>query len=102
LPLEAQQANKIYRLGVLAPASASVDSIRAVTVPELAKAGFVEGQNLILDARVGVGSQIHELAWMLVASNPDAIIAVSDVSIEAVKAASGRFQSSCRSAPAIR
>jgi hypothetical protein len=39
LPLEAQQANKIYRLGVLAPASASVDSIRAVTVPELAKAG---------------------------------------------------------------
>jgi hypothetical protein len=55
LPLEAQQANKIYRLGVLAPASASVDSIRAVTVPELAKAGFVEGQNLILDAVSGVG-----------------------------------------------
>jgi hypothetical protein len=51
LPLEAQQANKIYRLGILSPSSASVDSIRAVTVPELAKAGFVEGQNLVIDAR---------------------------------------------------
>jgi hypothetical protein len=36
LPLEAQQANKIYRLGVLSPSSASIDSIRAVTIPELA------------------------------------------------------------------
>jgi ABC transporter substrate binding protein len=89
LPLEAQQASKIYRLGVLSPSTASVDSIRAVTVPELAKAGFVEGQNLVLDARVGVESQISELARALVASNLDAIIAVSDISIEAAKAASG-------------
>jgi putative ABC transport system substrate-binding protein len=89
LPLEAQQANKIYRLGVLSPSSASVDSIRAVTVPELAKAGFIEGQNLVIDARAGVGSQIPELARALVASNLDAIIAVSDISIEAAKAASG-------------
>jgi ABC-type uncharacterized transport system substrate-binding protein len=88
LPLEAQQANKIYRLGILSPSSASVDSIRAVTVPELAKAGFVQGQNLILEPRVGPESQISELARTLVASNVDAIIAVSDISIEAVKAAS--------------
>jgi putative tryptophan/tyrosine transport system substrate-binding protein len=88
LPLEAQQANKIYRLGILSPSSASVDSIRAVTVPELAKAGFVQGQNLILEPRVGLESQISELARTLVASNVDAIIAVSDISIEAVKAAS--------------
>ena len=88
LRLAAQQANRIYRLGVLSPASAAIDSIRAVTVPELAKAGFVEGQNLVLDARVGVGSQISELARALVASNVDAIVAVSDISIEAVKTAS--------------
>jgi len=88
LPLGAQQANKIYRLGVLSPASGSIDSIRAITVPELAKAGFVEGQNLVLDVRVGVGSQISELARALVASNTDAIIAVSDISIEAAKTAS--------------
>jgi putative ABC transport system substrate-binding protein len=89
LPLEAQQTNKIYRLGVLSPSSASIDSIRAVTLPELAKAGFMEGQNLVMDARVGVESQISELARTLVASNLDAIIAVSDISIEAAKAASG-------------
>jgi putative tryptophan/tyrosine transport system substrate-binding protein len=88
LPLGAQQANKIYRLGVLSPSSASIDSIRAVTVPELGKNGFVEGQNLVLDVRVGVGSQISELARALVASNTDAIIAVSDISIEAAKKAS--------------
>ena len=88
LPLGAQQGNKIYRLGVLSPANASIDSIRAITVPELAKAGFVEGQNLVLDVRVGVGSQIFELARALVASNTDAIIAVSDISIEAAKTAS--------------
>jgi hypothetical protein len=46
LPLKAQQANKIYRLGVLSPSNASVDSIRAVTIPELAKAGFLEGQRM--------------------------------------------------------
>jgi putative ABC transport system substrate-binding protein len=89
LPVEAQQANKIYRLGVLSPSSASVDSIRAVIVPELAKAGFVEGQNLIVDARVGVESQMSALARALVASNVDAIIAVSDISVEAAKTASG-------------
>jgi ABC-type uncharacterized transport system substrate-binding protein len=101
LQLEAQQANKIYRLGVLSPSNASVDSIRAVTLPELAKAGFIEGQNLVIDARVGVGSQISELARALVASNLDAIIAVSDISIEAAKAASGTIPV-VMSAPAIR
>jgi putative tryptophan/tyrosine transport system substrate-binding protein len=90
-PLAAQPANRIYRLGVLSPSSASVDSIRAVTVPELAKAGFVEGQNLVVDARVALPSQMSELARALVASNPDAIIAVSDISIEAAKAASGKI-----------
>jgi putative ABC transport system substrate-binding protein len=87
-PLGAQQANKIYRLGLLSPASAAIDSIRAVTVPELAKAGFVEGQNLVLDVRIGVGSQLSELARALVVGNMDAIVAVSDISIEAVKTAS--------------
>jgi putative ABC transport system substrate-binding protein len=88
LPLGAQQAGKVYRLGILSPGSASIDSIRAVTVPELAKAGFVEGQNLVLDVRVGGASQLSELARALVAGNMDAIIAVSDISIEAARRAS--------------
>jgi ABC-type uncharacterized transport system substrate-binding protein len=43
----------------------------------------------VIDARAGVASQIPELARALVASNLDAIVAVSDISIEAAKAASG-------------
>ena len=88
LEIRAQQAGKIHRLGVLSPSSASVASIRAVTVPELAKAGFVEGQNLFVDVRVGSAAQMTELARALVGSNPDAVIAVSDVAIVALKAAS--------------
>jgi hypothetical protein len=43
----AQQTGKVYRLGILSPASAAIDSIRSVTLPELPKA--IEGQNLIID-----------------------------------------------------
>ena len=79
----AQQGSKVHRLGVLSPSIASVVSIRAVTLSELAKAGFVEGQNLFVDVRVGTAAQISELARALVASNPDAVIAVSDIAIAA-------------------
>jgi len=88
LTARAQQAGKVYRLGVLATATSSIDNIRSVTLPELAKAGFIEGQNLIVDARAGTGAQTPELAQALVAGNPDAIIGVSDVVIGALKAAS--------------
>jgi putative ABC transport system substrate-binding protein len=84
----AQQTGKVYRLGVLSPASAAVDSIRAVTIPELAREGFIERQNLVLDARVGPAAQIPDMARALVAGNPDAVIAVSDISISALKALS--------------
>ena len=88
LAVKAQQASKVYRLGVLSPSSGSVDIIRNLTLTELAKAGFAEGQNLIVDVRVGPASQISELARAVVAGNPDAVIAVSDISISAVKALS--------------
>ena len=87
LAARAQQPGKVYRLGALAPASAALDSIRSVTLGELANSGFVEGQNLVFDARVGTPAQIRDLARVLVASSPDAIIAVSDITIEALKAA---------------
>src|SRR5262245_6448573 len=88
MEMRAQQGGKVHRLGVLSPSSASVASIRAVTIPELAKAGFTEGQNLFVDARVGSAAQISELARVLVAGNPDVVIAVSDIAIAALKAAS--------------
>jgi putative ABC transport system substrate-binding protein len=44
---------------------------------ELASRGFVEGQNLIADVRVGTPDQLRTLAWDLVATRPDVILAVS-------------------------
>jgi putative ABC transport system substrate-binding protein len=84
----AQQPGKVYRLGVLSPSTGSVDNIRNVTLAELAKAGFIEGQNLFFESRVGTAAQMPELARALVTGNPDAVIAVSEISIGAMKAAS--------------
>ena len=88
LAVRAQQPGKVYRLGLLSPSSGSVDNIRSVTLAELAKAGFIEGQNLFSISRVGTAAQMPELARALVTADPDAVIAVSEVSIGAMKAAS--------------
>jgi hypothetical protein len=43
----------MYRLGHLANAADSEAFTRQITLPELARLGFVEGRNLVFDARVG-------------------------------------------------
>jgi putative ABC transport system substrate-binding protein len=58
LAARAQTTEKIYRLGALSPATAQLDSIRSIVLPELAKAGVAEGRNLILDARAGSMEQL--------------------------------------------
>ncbi len=64
--VRAQQASKVYRLGVLSPSNASVVSIRAVTLPQLAKAGFVEGHNLFVDTRMAdAGALPHVIEAVL-------------------------------------
>jgi putative tryptophan/tyrosine transport system substrate-binding protein len=65
LAARAQSTEKVFRLGALSPAVAQLDSIRSIVLPELAKAGIA-----------------------LIATNPDAIMAVSGAAIGAVKAAS--------------
>ncbi len=81
----AQTTEKIFRLGALSPATAQLDSIRSIVLPELAKAGIAEGRNLILDARAGSMEQLPGLARDLIASNPDAVMAVSGAAIGAVQ-----------------
>jgi ABC-type uncharacterized transport system substrate-binding protein len=88
LAARAQSTEKVFRLGALSPAVAQLDSIRSIVLPELAKAGIAEGRNLILDARAGSMEKLPELARELIATNPDAIMAVSGAAIGAVKAAS--------------
>ena len=45
-------AEKIHRLGILSPGSS--EAIRRVTIPELARRGFVEGRNLIIDEKLQI------------------------------------------------
>ena len=56
MPVHAQTPNRVYRLGHLANSPASETFTRDITLPELAKLGFVEGRNLVFDGRVGSSS----------------------------------------------
>jgi putative tryptophan/tyrosine transport system substrate-binding protein len=88
-PVLAQTSGKLWRLGVITPGAGPVlDTFYSVTFPELAKQGFVEGQNLVVEMRVGPPSRLTELARGLVAGRPDVVIAVSSWAIDAVREAS--------------
>jgi putative ABC transport system substrate-binding protein len=80
-------AGKVYRLGVLAVSERSVDLTRDVTVPELAKLGFVDGRNLTWEARFGTPERLPALAQELIAGKPDVILAVGGEAIRAAQAA---------------
>ena len=83
----ATAAEKSYRLGDLEPSAASVEITQNTIVPELAKLGFQEGTNLIIDERVGDATAMPGLTQDLILSRPDAIIAFgSDAILAAHKA----------------
>ena len=81
--------DRTYRIGVLAPSSLSVSLFRQQTIPELAKEGFVEGRNLVVETRAADGPVEHlpVLAAELVGLGVDAIVAVADPAIRAALAA---------------
>jgi putative tryptophan/tyrosine transport system substrate-binding protein len=89
LPVPASAQGKHYRVGVLAPSSLSIRLIREQTLPELAKDGFVEGRNLVVETRAvdGAPERLPALASELVALGVDALVAVADPSIRAALAA---------------
>ncbi|MBR0835764.1 ABC transporter substrate-binding protein [Bradyrhizobium manausense] len=78
LPLtaRAQRPNRIYRLGHLATTSETEALTRQITLPELARLGFVEGRNLIFDARVDDSDSLPALMRELLAAQPDAVVAI--------------------------
>jgi ABC-type uncharacterized transport system substrate-binding protein len=86
----AQSSQKTWRLGVLTTGSAgrAFESFRSQTFPQLAKQGFVEGKNLVVDIRTGTQEELPGLARELVGTGPDAVIAVSVWAIRAVQQAS--------------
>jgi putative ABC transport system substrate-binding protein len=84
MPVAAQNTGeRLYRLGELAATAESIEVTRRTALPELAKFGFREGYNLVLDERVGDRVAMPGLARALVLGKPDAIIAIG---IDAVRA----------------
>jgi len=80
-------AERVFRLGELGSSPATVEYTRSVTLPELAKLGFVEGRNLIVDERAGGADAVDRLARELVQDKPDAIIAIGGDAIGAASRA---------------
>jgi ABC-type uncharacterized transport system substrate-binding protein len=80
--IEAQQAGKTYRIGVLSPAKPLAPSIPTVVnllSPALRELGYVEGKNLVIEWRFAHGNadRLPQFARELVQLKMDAIVAVS-------------------------
>src|SRR5215218_3694462 len=74
----AQNARKVYRLGVLAQSSRWMEEVgRTLIVPELARQGFVEGSNLVIDFLGGPDEDLPRLAGEIMDRAPDAILTVA-------------------------
>ena len=74
---EAQQAAKVWRIGVLVSSSASLNASRDDALRQgLREMGYVEGKNIIMEYRYAEGKLDHlsELAVDLVRSRPDLIL----------------------------
>jgi putative ABC transport system substrate-binding protein len=84
---EAQQNQKVYRLGFLSPAASPAPSIQAASnlVPKLLRElGYVEGQNLVVHQHFAGGEleRLPQLAKELVDLRVDLIVAVSPSAIK--------------------
>jgi putative ABC transport system substrate-binding protein len=76
MSVQAQTPGRIYRLGHLANATDSEAFTRQITLPELARLGFVEGRNFVFDTRVGEPDALPNLMRELLSGQPDAVVAV--------------------------
>jgi putative tryptophan/tyrosine transport system substrate-binding protein len=83
LAARAQTPNRIYRLGHLTNSSDSEAFTKQITLPELARLGFVEGRNLVFDGRVGELDALPGLMRELLANKPDAVVAIGPAIVTA-------------------
>ncbi|HEX9322782.1 MAG TPA: ABC transporter substrate-binding protein [Xanthobacteraceae bacterium] len=64
-PAAAQTASeRVFRLAELAPSAASLEITREETLPELAKLGFRDGRNLVLEERAGEPDRMKRRAFI--------------------------------------
>ena len=81
----AQQASKVYRLGYLA--AARIQHLEDALIGALRDLGYVEGRNLKIEYRYGVGEGLDALAAELVELKPDLIVTVATAQALAAKRA---------------
>lgn len=74
-PVIAQNGGKTYRVGLMAVGT-NLDSIRPGIVAELRRKGFIEGQNLVVDERVGPAEKLSDFSHELAQQKPDAVVAI--------------------------
>jgi putative ABC transport system substrate-binding protein len=91
LAVEAKQAGKVYRLGILSPAAppapSDIGAGHTLTLKALRELGYIEGQNLTIERRYAEGKldQLPALARELVEARVDAILAVALSGLRAAK-----------------
>lgn len=81
----AQEAGWIYRLGHLGLTAESERLSRELTLPELAKLGFLEGRNLMFDGAFGAVPALPALLRTMLTAKPDVIIAIGDQATRAAR-----------------
>jgi putative ABC transport system substrate-binding protein len=93
LVAEAQQsAGKVYRLGILSPGRADDSSAPTISyfIPTaLRETGYVEGRNLVVERRFADDKfdQLPRLAQELIHLQPDVVVALGALAIQAAKEA---------------
>ena len=88
LGAEAQQAGKVWRIGILAPGIPQ-DPSRSPLLQPLRDLGYVENQNLVAERRYAEGKidRLPDLAVELVQLKVDVIFAVSTPGVQAAQKA---------------
>ena len=81
-----EAAERVFRVASL---SRTEDGLQIAqrALPELARLGFRQGENLLVEERAGDPSTLPEIARALVAGQPDAIIAIGGEAIRAAREA---------------
>src|SRR3954447_13635113 len=74
----AQEPGRTYRIGVVSPNARSLETIRDLTLPELARLGFEEGHNLVLDLRDASENSVQGIVEDVIRARPDVIVAITN------------------------
>jgi len=91
LAVEAQQAGKVWRLGILSPSTMPSETAlrQSPLMQKLAELGYVEKQNLVVEYRAAEGKidRLPDLAVELVQAKVDAIFTASSPGVQAARKA---------------